>query len=51
MDEQDRGREAKLEQLRGEVRKGLGSGPCEDWDAAAVKRQARACRTAKAAKA
>ena len=51
MDEQDRVREAKLEQLRNEVRKGLDSGPSEAWDAAAIKRQARARRTAKAAKA
>lgn len=42
MDEQDRLRGAKLEQLRGDVHQGLGSGPSEPWDAEAVKRKARA---------
>ena len=51
MDEQDRIRAAKLEQLRTEVRRGLESGPSQAWDAAQVKRQARARRTTKAAKA
>ena len=32
MDEQDRLREAKLEQLRSDVRRGLDSGPGETWD-------------------
>ena len=50
MDEQDRIRAAKLEQLRAEVRRGLESGPSQAWDAAQIKRQAQARRTAKAAK-
>ena len=49
MDEQDRLREAKLEQLRGDVRQGLASGPSETWDAEVVKRQARARRASKPA--
>jgi antitoxin ParD1/3/4 len=47
MDEQDRLRGAKLEQLRGDVRQGLASGPSEPWDAEAVKRNARARRGAR----
>lgn len=47
MDEQDRLREAKLEQLRGDVRRGLASGPSETWDAEAVKGKARARRSSK----
>jgi antitoxin ParD1/3/4 len=47
MDEQDRLREAKLEQLRGAVHQGLASGPSETWDAQAVKGKARARRTSK----
>ena len=38
MDEQDRLREAKLAQLRSDVRRGLDSGPSETWDAEALKR-------------
>lgn len=49
MDEQDRFREAKLEQLRSEVRRGLDSGPSKAWDAEAVKRQARTRRASKPA--
>ena len=49
MDEQDRLREAKLEQLRSDVRRGLDSGPGETWDAEAVKRQARTRRASKPA--
>ena len=49
MDEQDRLREAKLEQLRSEVRRGLNSGPSETWDAEAVKRKARTRRASKPA--
>ena len=41
MDEQDRLRQAKLDELRQEVRKGLDSGPSKKWDAAAVKAKAR----------
>ncbi len=47
MEEQDRMREAKLEELRREVRKGLESGPSEAWDAAALKKKARAQKAAK----
>jgi len=49
MDEQDRLREAKLEQLRSDVRRGLDSGPSEAWDGEAVKRQARTRRASKPA--
>ena len=41
MDEQDRLRDAKLQQLRGDVSQGLTSGPSEAWDAEAVKLKAR----------
>ena len=41
MEEQDRMREGKLDELRREVRKGLDSGPSEPWDAASVKKKAR----------
>ena len=47
MDEQDRLKGAKLEQLRGDVRQGLASGPSETWDAESVKRKARARRVSK----
>jgi len=47
MDEQDRLREAKLEQLRGDVLEGAASGPSETWDAKAVKSKARARRVSK----
>ena len=47
MDEQDRLREAKLEQSRSDVRQGLASGPSETWDVEAVKGKARARRTSK----
>ena len=49
MDEQDRLRQLKLEELRREIRKGLESGPGEPWDAAEFKRKARSRRTSKAA--
>jgi len=49
MDEQDRLRQAKLEQLRSDVRQGLASGPSETWDAEAVKRKARSRRASKPA--
>jgi antitoxin ParD1/3/4 len=48
MDEQDRLRSAKLEQLRQDVRSGLASGPAAVWDAGQVKREGRARRAAKA---
>ncbi len=51
MDEQDRQRAAKLEQLRKDVREGLDSGLSRPWDPAEVKRQARARRSGKAARA
>lgn len=47
MEAQDQLQAAKLEQLRGDVRQGLASGPSEAWDADAVKRQARARRASK----
>jgi antitoxin ParD1/3/4 len=47
MDEQDRLRQVKLDDLRREVHKGLDSGTSEQWDAAAVKAKARARRVAK----
>jgi antitoxin ParD1/3/4 len=46
---QDQMRDAKLDELRAEIRKGLASGPSENWSAAAVKATARARRSAKAA--
>lgn len=49
MDEQDRLRVAKLEQLRSDVRRGLDSGQSEAWDAEAVKREARTRRAPKPA--
>jgi antitoxin ParD1/3/4 len=49
MDEQDRLRQVKLEELRREIRRGLHSGTSEPWDAETTKHQARARRTAKAA--
>lgn len=44
MEEHDRMRAAKLEQLRSEVRRGLDSGQSKAWDAQEVKRQGRAHR-------
>lgn len=49
MDEQDRLRQVKLDELRREVRKGLDSGMSEQWDATAVKAKARARRATKPA--
>lgn len=49
MDEQDRLRAAKLEQLRGDVRQGLRSGPSTAWNAEEVKREGRARRARKVA--
>ena len=49
LEEQDRLRGAKLEQLRSEVRRGLESGLSETWDAEAVKRKARTGRASKPA--
>ncbi|MEO8202761.1 MAG: type II toxin-antitoxin system ParD family antitoxin [Betaproteobacteria bacterium] len=47
LEEQDRTKEAKLDQLRGDIRQGLDSGPSETWDAESVKRTARSRRVAK----
>ena len=44
MDEQDRLREAKLEQLYSDVRQGLVSGSSKTWDAEAVKNKARSVK-------
>lgn len=49
MDEQDRLREAKLHQLRDDVRQGMASGPRQPWSADEVKREGRARRARKAA--
>jgi antitoxin ParD1/3/4 len=42
MDEQDRLRSARLEQLRDDVQQGLASGPATKWSASEIKAQARA---------
>jgi antitoxin ParD1/3/4 len=49
MDEQDRLRAVKFEQLRQDIRQGLESGPSTAWSAEEVKRQARARRARTAA--
>ena len=48
MEEQDRLREAKLEELRSGVLRGLESGSSEPWDAAVLKARARSYRGAEA---
>ena len=48
MDEQDRLRKAKLDELRRDVHKGIESGPSEQWDATKLKVKARARSAAKA---
>lgn len=48
MEEQDRLRQVKLEELRREVRRGLASGPSQAWDPKAVKKKARSRVPAKA---
>lgn len=45
MQERDMLRDAKLEELRRDVQRGLTSGPSEPWDAATVKAKARAGRS------
>ena len=50
MDEQDRLRQIKLDDLRREVRTGLDSGAIERWDATSVKANARRSLSAKLAK-
>lgn len=47
MDEQDHLREAKLAQLRQDIRSGHDSGPATAWDAESVKSAGRARRQAK----
>ena len=49
MDEQDRLRAVKLEQLRKDIRQGLASGPSQNWRADEVKREGRARRARQAA--
>lgn len=49
MDEQDHLRQAKLEELRRDVRTGLDSGKSEAWNATSLKAKARALRTGKVA--
>ena len=49
MDERDRLRQVKLDDLRREVRNGLDSGESEPWDASALKVKARRVRAAKSA--
>ena len=47
MDEKDRMRATKLDQLRQEIHEGLSSGPATAWDREEVKRNGRAKRAAK----
>lgn len=47
MDEKDRLRAARLEQLRQDIQEGLDSGPAAAWDAEEIKRQGRAKRAVK----
>lgn len=47
MEEQDRLRQAKLEELRREVRAGLDSGASKPWDATGLKQKARVRQAAK----
>ena len=49
MDEQDRLRAARLEQLREDIREGLNSGPSKAWNAEEAKREARARQARKRA--
>jgi antitoxin ParD1/3/4 len=49
MDEQDRLRAVKLEQLRKDIGQGLASGSSQAWNAKAVKREGRARRARKSA--
>jgi len=48
MDEQDRLRAAKLDQLRQGIGAGLNSGPATAWDAEQIKRDGRTGRRSKA---
>jgi antitoxin ParD1/3/4 len=47
MEEQDRMRAAKLEQLRQDIREGLASGEPTPWDAEEIKREGRKRRAAR----
>jgi len=47
MGEQDRLREAKLDQLRKDIRDGLDSGASNAWDPEKIKREGRKRRSAK----
>jgi antitoxin ParD1/3/4 len=47
LEEQDRLRQVKLDELRREVRKGIESGKSEGWDSEALKAKARARRATK----
>lgn len=49
MDEQDRLRAVKLEQLRKDIRQGLASGPSQTWSAEEAKREGRARQARKSA--
>lgn len=49
MDEQDRLRAVKLEQLRKDIRQGLVSGPSQTWSAEEAKREGRARQARKSA--
>ena len=47
IDEQDRLRQVKFDELRREVRRGLDSGTSEAWDVTSIKAKARTRRAAK----
>ena len=47
MDEKDRLRAAKLDQLREEIQEGLSSGPATAWDREEIKRKRRTKRASK----
>ncbi|MCE2907516.1 MAG: type II toxin-antitoxin system ParD family antitoxin [Betaproteobacteria bacterium] len=49
MDERDRLRAARLEQLREDIREGLSSGSSQTWSAEEAKREGRARRARKSA--
>ena len=49
MDEQDRMRAAKFEQLRDDIREGLASGTSQPWSSSQAKSDARARRARKVA--
>jgi antitoxin ParD1/3/4 len=48
MEEQDRLRAAKLDQLRHDIQDGLNSGPAAAWDAGEIKREGAKRRAARA---